>query len=119
MSYNKTLGRFGESAAIKLLTKQGYSIIATNYRSRFGEIDIIAKKDSTLYFIEVKTRSSLAMGQPYEAINPVKIWRLKRVATEFLLKNSFKDYTLNIGVISIISSDGIIKDIIFFENIEQ
>lgn len=72
----KSLGNLGENLALKYLKNNGYQIITRNFSSKFGEIDIIAKEDSTLVFIEVKTRFSQAFGLPEEAITP---WKVKKI----------------------------------------
>lgn len=64
----------GEDLAVTYLQKKGYQIIERNFRKRYGEIDIIAQKDDTLVFVEVKTRKSAQFGTPFEAIT---YWKLK------------------------------------------
>lgn len=79
------LGYFGENLACYYLRKQGYKIIARNFRCRrYGEIDIIASKDEVLAFIEVKTRSSSLYGQPMEAVTTVKQNKIYRCAQYFM-----------------------------------
>ena len=67
--YRKTLGDWGEQVASTYLESQGYEILARNYHSRHGELDLIATKNKGLYFIEVKTRSNHAYGLGEESIN--------------------------------------------------
>ncbi|MBI5127769.1 YraN family protein [Candidatus Roizmanbacteria bacterium] len=100
--YQKNIGKLGEQKALLFLKDNGFTILKTNFRSRQGEIDLIAKKDRTVYFIEVKTRTSLNKGYPYEAVNKTKIFRLKKTANYFLLKSNYKDYKLKLGVISLV-----------------
>ncbi len=72
--YRKTLGDWGEQVASTYLETQGYEIVARNYHSRHGELDLIATKNNkSLYFIEVKTRSNHAYGLGEEAINAKKL----------------------------------------------
>lgn len=66
------LGDKGEGLAEKFLRKNGYRIRERNYRTRIGEIDIIADDGDTLVFVEVKTRESIACGLPFEAVTSVK-----------------------------------------------
>lgn len=115
--YQKNLGKIGEEKAVSFLKKQGFSIIRKNFQTRLGEIDIIAKKDSSIHFIEVKTRTSDKKGQPYEAVNKRKINHLKKAAQFFLLKSNLKNYKLKIDVISIIIKDNN-EELKFFENID-
>ncbi|MGN0817358.1 MAG: YraN family protein [Candidatus Coproplasma sp.] len=65
----RRLGFRGEAKAVRFLKRQGYTIVARNYRCPCGEVDIIAEKDGELAFIEVKTRSDISFGQPNEAVN--------------------------------------------------
>jgi putative endonuclease len=65
----KKLGREGEKKAQKFLKKNGYKIVKTNFVTPFGEVDIIAKKDDVVAFVEVKTRLSDIFGMPSEAVN--------------------------------------------------
>lgn len=68
--HNQNIGRIGEETACKFLMKQGYRIILRNYRKKWGEIDIIAKKDTLVYFIEVKTVSrNLFYNQDKNAVS--------------------------------------------------
>jgi len=96
------IGKLGEKKALLYLKEKNYSIVAKNFKSKFGEIDIIAKKDHCLYFIEVKTRTNISKGMPYEAVNYTKIKHIEMAAKYYLLKNDYKDYKLKIGVISIL-----------------
>jgi len=60
--YRKTLGDWGEEVASDYLEKLGYKILARNFFTRFGELDLVAIKDHVLYFVEVKTRSNNSFG---------------------------------------------------------
>lgn len=104
--YKKNLGKIGEKIAASYLENNGFSIIKKNFQTKFGEIDIIAKKQNTLFFVEVKTRSNLNKGAPYEAINKNKIFHIKKVADFFIILNSkYKDYKMKIAVISIVTNN--------------
>ena len=79
------LGRLGENLACYYLEKQGYRILARNFRCRrYGEIDIVATKDEVLAFIEVKTRSSTLYGQPMEAVTLLKQNKIHRCAQYYM-----------------------------------
>ena len=116
--YQKNLGKTGENLALDYLRSHSYSIIQKNFRSKFGEIDIVAEKKHCLYFIEVKTRSNLDHGAPYEAVNKRKIYHIKKAAQYYLLKNNDQDYRLKIGVFSILIDDKKI-DIKFWDDIDS
>lgn len=83
MSLQK-LGRAGETLALNYLEQHGSTVIETNYRSRFGEIDIIAKEGDCFVFVEVKTRSSKRFGTPLEAVTRRKRQRLWLTALEWI-----------------------------------
>ena len=81
----KSLGEKGEELAASYLKKnQGYKILHRNYRCVFGEIDIIAKDQDVLSFVEVKTRRSAEFGLPQESVNKRKQHQLSKVALEFI-----------------------------------
>ena len=65
----KNMGLWGENKAVEFLKAKNYTILARNYHSRFGEIDIIARKQSTIIFVEVKTRKNIAFGFPAEFVD--------------------------------------------------
>ncbi len=78
------LGKKGEELAVRFLKKKGYKIIKQNYKTRIGEIDIIARDGNALVFIEVKTRESIEYGLPFEAINSAKKRKIANVALLYL-----------------------------------
>ncbi len=80
----RSLGRLGEQAAEGDLVSRGFEILARNVRLRGVEFDIVARKRSEVWFVEVKTRSSIRGGYPYERIDAAKIARMETGALEFL-----------------------------------
>jgi putative endonuclease len=76
---NKTTGNRGESLACEFLQQKGYKILQRNYRSKWGEVDIVAKFDQTVVFVEVKTKTSDAYGEPWEMVNAWKIEQVKKM----------------------------------------
>jgi putative endonuclease len=79
----KTTGMIGEKLAADFLTKQGYTIIETNYHCKEGEVDIIAMDSEFLVFIEVRTKNSRAFGSPEESVTKRKKEHLKNVAVRY------------------------------------
>ena len=67
------LGCWGEEQATQYLQQNGYEIIARNVRTPYGEIDVVARKDERMVFVEVKTRSTASFGFPEEAVTEEKI----------------------------------------------
>lgn len=82
-------GISGENIAADYLLSQGHTILARNYRIREGEIDIIARKEETLYFIEVKHWVSTDPIHPLEVFTPVKLRRMRKAASDYLFRNRF------------------------------
>lgn len=80
MAAKDELGRRGERLAERHLIARGYRLLARNWRCRHGEIDLVVRDGATIVFVEVKTRSSDAFGHPFEAITPVKLARMRRLA---------------------------------------
>ena len=83
---HRAMGTYYEKKAAEYLKKQGYEILAMNYRCRIGEIDIIARDGEYLVFVEVKYRSSAAGGAPEEAVNYKKQRVISKVASYYLMK---------------------------------
>lgn len=84
-SNKNILGKEGEQRAKSYLKERGYKILETNFKNKFGEIDIIAKKDGFLVFIEVKYRSTVAFDYPYEAVTSKKLKKLKQLIDYYYL----------------------------------
>ncbi len=80
----QTLGRSGEDAACAELQRRGYTIVARRYRTRAGEIDIVARDGRTLVFVEVKTRAGTAFGSGLDAVTLRKQAQVRRMATDYL-----------------------------------
>ena len=78
------LGALGESLARRMLQAKGYAIVQTNYRCRWGEIDIVAKQGEELVFVEVRTRSGPEFGAPEESLTQPKTARLISTVESYL-----------------------------------
>ncbi len=83
---NRSLGSAQEERAVRFLREQGYDIMATNFRCKAGEVDIIASEGGVLCFIEVKYRATLRAGQPEVAVNFSKQKRISRVADFYFVR---------------------------------
>ena len=81
------MGRWGEGIAAEYLRKKRYTIVAANYRCRFGEIDLIAENRQFLVFVEVKLRKSAAFAEAMEFVDRRKQERLKETAAIYLSQN--------------------------------
>lgn len=78
-------GAAGEEMACRYLEQNGFRIIERNWRTRSGEVDIIARCGDTVVFIEVKTRRGRAFGEPEEAVTPAKARKIRQLAAEYLV----------------------------------
>jgi putative endonuclease len=87
MRVKDAVGRFGEQLAAERLLADGLTVVERNWRCSDGEVDIVATEGSTLVFVEVKTRSSPAYGDPAEAIVPAKAARIRRLAVRWLIEH--------------------------------
>jgi putative endonuclease len=84
--YKKLLGKKGERLVAKYLKNQGFTIIKRNYKTPFGEADIIAKDGDETVFVEVKTRANQNFGLPREAVDYTKQNRYKKIANYFWIQ---------------------------------
>ena len=82
-----------ELKAEEYLLENGYKILEHNFRNRSGEIDLIAKKDGQIHFIEVKFRTTNAFGSPLEAVDFRKQSQIRKVAMYYLMKNKLSEWT--------------------------
>jgi len=80
----QSLGKLGETLAAEELARRGYAILATRYRTRFGEIDIVSRHEGVLVFVEVKARQTARYGTAAEAISPRKRRRVAAMALDYL-----------------------------------
>lgn len=102
------IGKNNEEKACKYLTDNGYKIIDRNFRSKTGEIDIIAIKDKYICFIEVKYRKNIKSGTPEEAVNVSKMKKISKVSEYYLYINrKYINYQIRYDVIAM--SDDYIK----------
>ncbi len=102
----KELGRCGENAGAAYLAHRGYDILARNWRCSAGEVDIVARDDDMLVFVEVKTRKGVDRGFPYEAVTPEKRDRYERIALQFLGEYETGDLQIRFDILGITIKEG-------------
>lgn len=102
----QSLGKKGEQLAQRYLEERGYAILARNYRTRRGEIDIIAEDDETLVFVEVKTRQNALFGSPFEAVTARKQRQLIRAALDYLVRQEQAERSLRFDVVAVTMDGG-------------
>lgn len=113
-------GKQGEALAVQYLRDRAFTILETNYRCLYGEIDIIAQKNQHLHFVEVKTRKSSSFGSPVEAYTYKKQQKILRAIWSYLEEhypeNSYRP-RFQIDLVAILlDSDNSIKDLQYFDN---
>lgn len=116
MKAKKELGAFGEKAAAEYLIKNKYKIMDKNYKTRLGEIDIIAKDKNDIVFIEVKTRTNTKYGLPCEAVDFRKQHVICNVASLYILNKNLKRYNFRFDVVEVIVSNDKVSSINHIKN---
>lgn len=105
--YNKekttavSIGNIGEEAAVQAIKKRGYKIIARNYRTKMGEIDIIAKDGEYTVFVEVRLRKSNNFGSPADTIDRRKQQKIIKAAQLYAVKNNIYDAPMRFDAVLI------------------
>jgi putative endonuclease len=97
----KLIGKEGEDRAAQFLSKQGYRILERNYRTRSGEIDLIALHQGEVVFVEVKTRTSNAFGAPELAVTPQKQQRMIKAALGYIKHKKLHQVPCRFDVVAI------------------
>ena len=115
MAAHNELGELGEKLAANFLEANGYIILARNWRANRAEIDIVAKIDETLVFVEVKTRSTDYFGPPEEAVSKRKK-RLLAAAASAYMEETGHDWALRFDIISIVMQLGEAPNLTHFED---
>ena len=102
----QTLGKIGEDLACAELQRRGYAILDRRYRTRFGEIDIIARDSGTMVFVEVKARTGEEFGGGAAAVTGWKQRRIAQMATDYLARRHVADVPCRFDVVAIDFGDG-------------
>lgn len=97
-------GKSGEETAVSFLKSRGYKILKRNYKTKLGEIDIIAKDGDTWVFVEVKTRHTDKAGLPFEALSTLKQRQISKAALAYLKENNLLDQKARFDAVSIIQA---------------
>lgn len=103
LNQRQKFGKDSESVAVRHLKKNGYKILQQNYRTKIGEIDIIAKDKQTLVFVEVKARKSVHFGSPKWAVTPKKQRKISMVALYYLKATKQNNIKARFDVVAISS----------------
>lgn len=113
MSDKVKTGTKGENLAAHFLERKGFEIVARNFRHKHAEIDLIAKRDNWLIFVEVKTRSSSAFGEPEDFVTGLKTRKIFEAAEEYIYSTDWRGH-IRFDIVSV--KLGHTPEIIHFED---
>jgi putative endonuclease len=99
---NRERGVWGENEAVRFLAARGFVILDRNWRCSIGELDVVAKDGADLVFVEVKARSSLRFGHPFEAVTSAKLARLRSLSALWRDTHPLTTGPSRIDVISVV-----------------
>lgn len=113
----KNIGKVGERLAEDILKRRGMKMLDRNWRSRYGEVDIIARDRDQIVFVEVKTKTSGKFGEPWEMVTEWKREQVKRMG-EMWCQDYGWDGAVRMDVVAlIIDPQGMIEDEKYYENV--
>ncbi len=118
-TYRQRLGRWGEDLAARHLQAQGYTILARNVRTPYGELDLVALQDAVVVFVEVKTRTGDAFGLPEQAVDARKQAHLYAAALTYLAQHPDLPEDWRVDVIAIRRFPDQPPEVVHFENVLQ
>lgn len=118
MDKRRRFGNACEVVAARHLEGQGYKILAHQFRTRYGEIDLVAEKNNELVFVEVKARRNLNFGYPEEAVGKRKFQRMSLAANAFMEKNQLTEQAFRFDLVSIIWPNRCQPEVEHFEAVD-
>jgi putative endonuclease len=102
----QALGKRGEDLACEELERRGYDILDRRFRTRFGELDIVARDNGVLVFVEVRARSGCRFGSPFESVTSQKRRRICAMAETYLFVKHLAGAACRFDVVSVIEERG-------------
>jgi len=112
-----SVGKSGENIAQEYLEKKGYNVIDRNYRTKYGEIDLIVKKDGILIFVEVRSKTGEQFGTPEDTINRIKVRKIQRNAIAYAARKKWQGQYKIDAICIILNQDNSVKRLDHYENI--
>ena len=106
MDHRQSLGRRGEDLACAELEKRGYVIVDRRFRTRCGELDIVARDGGVLVFVEVRARSGSSFGTPFESVTWKKRQRLSQMAASYLFIRRLAGVACRFDVVAVVERQG-------------
>lgn len=122
MKNHKEFGDYCEEEASLFLIRQGFSILFKNYRTSFGEVDLIVEKNRVIHFVEVKAVSQETFERgirPHDHVTPEKIRRIRKVAEYFLADYGLVGISTQIDLVAIVTAGKLSKDLISIDYLPQ
>jgi putative endonuclease len=120
LTQRQRLGRRGEALARRHLQSRGYVVLEANYRTRNGEIDLVAEKDGGIVFVEVRTRASGRFGPPEESVTPEKREHLVAAAQQYLQDRDAADRDWRIDLVAVeVGPGGRVARLDILENVVE
>jgi putative endonuclease len=110
------LGETGENLAAAALTARGYAILERRYRTRHGEIDIIAEHEGTLVFVEVRARATAEFGRAAETVTDAKKRKVTAMAVDYLARHRITNRPCRFDVVAIDQASNLIPEITVYPN---
>ncbi len=117
MDHRKLVWKKGEAIAREYLESKGYEILEQNYRTRYAEIDIVAKKENMLIFVEVRTKTGEMFGLPEETINKKKLEKLWRNAEAYVKMKRWQGQYRIDAVCVVLNQDNSVRRMEHYQNI--
>jgi putative endonuclease len=99
-------GGYGEASAARYLTGLGMVVLDRNWRCELGEVDLVLRDGAVLVFCEVKTRTTAAYGTPLEAVTPVKVARLRKLAARWMQDHGLRVPEVRIDLVGVLLTGG-------------
>jgi putative endonuclease len=109
MLSSKDKGNFGENEALKFLIQNGYTILERNFRTKYGEIDIIGRDGGYITFIEVKARKDFGYGLPCQAVDIRKQYKIARMALLYIAIKNLRNEDFRFDVVELIYNNECVK----------
>jgi putative endonuclease len=114
--HRQELGKTGEDLAAAALASRGYAILARRYRTRHGEIDIVAEEGGTIVFVEVRARATAEFGRAAETVTVAKKRKVTAMAVDYLARHHITNRPCRFDVVAIDDAMGACPEIIVFAN---
>ena len=102
MAAKDAVGRHGETVVARALEMDGWQVLARNWRTARGELDLVARDGDTVVAVEVKTRRGVGYGSPLEAVTPIKVARLRHLLAAWLAQQSESFPHMRIDVVGVL-----------------